>query len=180
MAVPKSKNELLHAIIDSYDKLVADLNRVPPECARDTSMPGHRAGTQMSPADLVAYLIGWNELVLSWHALRSDGIEPEFPAPGYAWNGLGELAQKFYADHADDPWPDLLDQFASAKVRIVELIDGLSEVELYGSPWYGTYTAGRMIQFNTSSPYVNARKRLRAWLRDGHLPSGDVAVTSSS
>lgn len=169
MAVPQNKDELLHAVTDSYDKLVADLGRVPPERARDASMPGHKAGTEMSPADLVAYLIGWNELVLSWHALRAEGVEPEFPAPGYAWNELGELAQQFYADHADASWPELLDRFASAKARIVELIEGLSDVELYGSPWYGKYTAGRMIQFNTSSPYVNARGRLRAWLRQNAL-----------
>jgi hypothetical protein len=32
---------------------------------------------------------------------------------------------------------------------------------LYGRGWYETWTMGRMIQFNTSSPYANARGRLR-------------------
>ena len=32
-----------------------------------------------------------------------------------------------------------------------------------------THTAGRMIQFNSSSPYANARRRIRAWLRDQGL-----------
>ncbi|MFE3838233.1 ClbS/DfsB family four-helix bundle protein [Pseudogemmobacter sonorensis] len=33
-------------------------------------------------------------------------------------------------------------------------------------PWYGKWTKGRMIQFNSTSPYANARGRIRKWLRD--------------
>lgn len=165
MAVPRSKNELLRAIDDSYSKLAADLRRVPIDRARETSLAAHSAGTMMSPADLVAYLIGWNGLVLSWHAQRAAGAEPELPAPGYSWAELGELAQRFYRDHAEASWPDLLHELATAKAGIVHLVDGLSDAELYGWPWYRSYTAGRMIQLNTSSPYANARTRLRAWLR---------------
>ncbi|MBS7548710.1 ClbS/DfsB family four-helix bundle protein [Dietzia sp. Marseille-Q0999] len=64
-------------------------------------MPGHKAGIRMSPADLVAYLVGCSELVRSWCADRQAGIEPDLPAPVYSWNELGELVQKFYPDHAE-------------------------------------------------------------------------------
>ncbi|QSE72367.1 ClbS/DfsB family four-helix bundle protein [Rhodococcus sp. PSBB049] len=165
MAVPQTKNELLQAVTDSYDALARELQRVPTERAREVSLPGHRTGTWMSPADLVAYLIGWNELVLSWHEHRARGIEPQVPAPGYTWGQLGQLAQKFYREKADVPWPDLLQRLAAANSRIVALIRELDDDELYGAPWYRTYTAGRMIQLNTSSPYTNARRRLRTWLR---------------
>lgn len=169
MAVPTTKAELLHAIADGYTKLQGDLARVPEHRAREASMPGHASGTMMSPADLVAYLIGWNEQVLSWHAQRASGLEPAFPADGFAWNQLGELAQKFYADYADLSWEQLLRRLAVAKSAIVVLVESLDDDQLYGATWYGTYTAGRMIQFNTSSPYANARKRIRAWLRDNDL-----------
>jgi hypothetical protein len=36
----------------------------------------------------------------------------DFPETGYRWNALGELAQKFYADHASIPCAELLQQFA--------------------------------------------------------------------
>lgn len=166
MAVPANKAELLHAVVDGYDKLARELVRVPLDLARTQTMPGHAAGTMMSPADLVAYLVGWNELVLSWHEDRAIGIEPAFPAEGFAWNQLGDLAAKFYTDYQDLPWPELLARFETAKNGILDLIHGLSDEELYGDPWYGKHTAGRMIQFNTSSPYANARRRIRAWLRE--------------
>ena len=170
MAVPQSKDELLDAIETAYAKLAGDLQRVPAARAREASLPGHTTNTTMSPADLVGYLIGWNRLVLSWFDQRARGQEPEFPAPGFAWNQLGDLAQQFYRDYNSLSWDELLAAFAQAESQIVALAQSLSEDDLYGSPWYGKYTAGRMIQFNTSSPYVNARRRIRAWLRDQEHP----------
>lgn len=165
MPVPHTEDELLRALTETYGALTRALQRVPAERAREASLPGHRTGTRMSPADLVAYLIGWNELVVSWHDDRARGIEPQLPAPGFTWNQLGSPAQKFYRDHADVPWPQLLQRLDAAHDRIVALVRGLDNGELYGAPWYRTYTAGRMIQLNTSSPYTNARRRLRTWLR---------------
>ncbi|MBO1900895.1 ClbS/DfsB family four-helix bundle protein [Leucobacter weissii] len=165
MAVPASKDELLSAIRTSFDRLDQDLDRVPPQMARDTVLPGHAKDTLMSPADLVAYLIGWNEQVLIWHERRRNGLEDEFPAEGVTWNELGKLARRYYADRADASWEDLRRRLVDVKERIVALIEGSSDEELYGAAWYGKWTLGRMISFNTSSPYANARKRIRAWLR---------------
>ncbi|MCQ4117961.1 ClbS/DfsB family four-helix bundle protein [Rhodococcus tibetensis] len=170
MAVPNDKASLLTAIDANYIKLVADLARVPPERSRERSLPGHSTGTLISPADLVAYLIGWNELVLTWHHDRALGIEPEFPATGYTWSQLGELAQSFYRNCASESWAELLERLSAAESRIVALIDSMSNEELYAKPWYKKYTAGRMIQLNTASPYSNARGRIRKWLRSQHEP----------
>lgn len=169
MTVPTTKAELLEAVVDGHERLARDLDRVPAERARDLTMPGHVAGSMMSPADLVAYLIGWNELVLRWHRQRDAGREPSLPAEGFAWNQLGQLAHRFYADCSTLSWEELLIRFERANHDIVALIRRLSDRDLYGANWYGTYTAGRMIQLNTSSPYANARRRLRAWLRENGL-----------
>lgn len=165
MAVPASKDELLAAIEKTFTRLEKDLDRVPMDRVRDPVLEGHASGTVMSPSDLVAYLIGWNEQVLTWHRRRLAGLPDEFPAEGISWNELGLLAQRYYAEHRDESWPELRDRLAGAKARIVSLVEGHSDEELYGEPWYGTWTMGRMISFNTSSPYTNARGRIRAWLR---------------
>lgn len=163
MAVPASKDELLEAIGSSFDKLMKDLATVPPERSGEKTLTGHVRGSVMSVHDLVAYLTGWNELVLKWHARRAAGQPVDFPETGYRWNQLGELAQKLYADYAGLPFEALLRRFAEAKERIVALIESQDDAALYGAPWYETYTMGRMIQFNTVSPYANARGRLRKW-----------------
>lgn len=163
--VPATKDQLLAAIETSYARLSDDLDRVPATHVREKVLPGHAAGTSISPADLVAYLIGWNEQVLVWNERRAAGLPDEFPAPGAAWNGLGSLALRFYREHEHESWDDLRARLDDAERRIVELVRDRSEEELYGAPWYRRWTLGRMISLNTSSPYANARSRLRRWLR---------------
>lgn len=165
MAVPASKADLLAAITTAFDKLMADLSKVPLNRARERTLDGHAAGTSMSPADLVSYLVGWNELVLKWLDQDDRGAKIDFPDAGFQWNQLGRLAQRFYRDHETLDYPQLLDRLTIAKDRLVVTISGRSDDELFGSPWYGKWTKGRMIQFNTSSPYANARGRIRKWLK---------------
>ena len=165
MAIPQNKAELLLAINSGYDRLVRDLATLSEDVTVDASLEGHAKGTLMSVRDLVSYLIGWNELVLKWHTRKRAGETVDFPETGFKWNELGPLARKFYGDYAELPFPELLGRLADAKARIVALVQSHTDAELYGSPWYEKYTMGRMIQFNTSSPYANARSRLRAWKR---------------
>ena len=165
MAIPASKTELLDAIFDTFDKLIIDLSKVPKDRARDCWLEGHVKGTTMSSADLVSYLIGWNELVLKWLDQDEKGQDVDFPETGFKWNELGQLAQKFYKDCDDVGYHELLDRLKKAKENLVETISARSDSELYGRPWHGKWPKGRMIQFNTSSPYANARGRIRKWLK---------------
>lgn len=139
MTVPKNKVELLTAISTTFDKLMADLERVPKNRARECTLDGHVAGTTMSPSGLLSYLIGWNQ--------------------------LGPLARKFYEDYRSLSYSQLLARLTRAKSLIVENISDRQNDELYGVAWYGKWTKGRMIQLNTSSPYTNARGRIRKWLK---------------
>lgn len=169
MAVPSNKSELIAAIEVGYDKLIAELADIPSGMLREQSLEGHAKGTSMSVDDLLAYLLGWGKLVLKWHKRMALGQEIDWPETGYGWNELGPLARKFYADHAHASHTDLLEQLAQNKQAIVSLIQSKSDSELYGTPWYGKWTMGRMIGFNTASPYVNARGRLRKWKKANGL-----------
>lgn len=165
MPVPSSKAELLVAIEKTFTALDATLDQVPAELAREPVLTGHVKETMMSPADLVAYLIGWNEQVLTWHERRLANLPDELPSAGIKWNELGLLAQRYYATYQDESWTELRAHLLGAKNRLVSLVQGYTDDELYGGQWYGKWTMGRMISFNTSSPYTNARGRVRSWLK---------------
>lgn len=171
MAVPTSKAELLAAIDKTYSELSRDLDRIPAEFVDEPILPGHVAGTMMSPNDVLSYLIGWNEQVLTWHMRRAANLPDEFPAPGIAWNELGKLAQLYYAEFGEIPYVERRGRLQSAKDALVALIEKNSNEQLYGEPWYGKWTMGRMISLNTSSPYSNARRRIRAGLSSVVSPS---------
>jgi len=163
MAVPTSKDELLQAIHTNYEKLKKDLVNIPHELTRNENMEGHSKGTLMSINNLVAYLIGWGELVLKWNRMRDNNEHVDFPETGYKWNELGKLAQKFYKDYENDDYPVLLEKLDQTVKAILLTIGTKTNEELYDAAWYDKWTLGRMIQFNTSSPYNNARGRIRKW-----------------
>ncbi|MBP1874454.1 hypothetical protein J2Z19_004180 [Ensifer adhaerens] len=163
MSVPQTKAELLFAIQTEFAKLRRELDGIAPERFAEPSLDGHAKGTMMSVGDLVAYLIGWGELVIKWIERDEQGLPVDFPETGYKWNELGRLAQKFYNDYQALPPAERLSRLAASKDRLVALIEARDDRALYGQPWYGKWPLGRMIQFNTSSPYANARGRLRKW-----------------
>ncbi|EQB2601377.1 ClbS/DfsB family four-helix bundle protein [Aeromonas salmonicida] len=165
MGIPQDKAELLLAIDTNFGKLLKALQAVPENRAQELAMEGHSKGTRMSVANLVAYLIGWNELVIKWIERDAAGLPVDFPETGFKWNELGRLAQKFYRDYEGLAYPALLARLMTARARIVELIVTRGDDEMYGRPWYEQWTLGRMIQFNTASPYHNANGRLRKWLK---------------
>ena len=165
MGIPSNKAELLLAIDTNFGKLLKALQAVPENRAQELAMEGHSKGTSMSVADLVAYLIGWNELAIKWIERDTAGLPVDFPETGFKWNELGRLAQKFYRDYEGLAYPALLARLMAARARIVELIVTRGDDELYGRPWYEQWTLGRMIQFNTASSYHNANGRLRKWLK---------------
>lgn len=169
VTVAQNKDELLKAISSNFDKLLKELDSIPLARVDERRMEGHAKGTQMSVSNLVAYLVGWNELVLKWLDKDAAGEPIDFPEAGFKWNELGKLAQKFYRDYEGLPYAQLLERFVAAKNRIVSLIESRDDATLYGRRWYTKWTMGRMIQFNTASPYTNARGRLRKWLKETNL-----------
>lgn len=169
MSVPQTKAELLSAVDKNFAKLMSYLNRIPPQITSEVSMEGHAKGTVMSVHNLVAYLLGWNKLVVKWITNDAKGLSVDFPETGYKWNQLGLLAQKFYSDYSALSYGELVEELQRAKSEIVQLIDARTDEVLYGRPWYTKWTMGRMISFNTASPYANAHGRLRKWVKDKDL-----------
>lgn len=177
MAVPQTKAELLDAMESGFNKLRTELASVPEALAITTNMEGHAKGTTICLRDLVAYLTGWGELVLKWNRLRAAGEGPDFPETGYKWNELGKLAAKFYRDYDSLSYAQLLTHFDTTHQELMSLVQSLDDDALYGRPWYGKWSLGRMIQFNTASPYANARIRLRKWKKQ---PLASALVKTSS
>ncbi len=163
MPIPKNKDELLNAIIDNYKKLTTELSTIPIDLTVIKELEGHSKNTLMSVNDLVAYLVGWGQLVLKWHDKKSKGLDVDFPETGFKWNELGLLAQKFYKDYENENFKTLNEKLKDTTNEILKLIEGKSNKDLYETPWYDKWTLGKMIQLNTSSPFKNAKDRIRRW-----------------
>ncbi|KFE97106.1 ClbS/DfsB family four-helix bundle protein [Chryseobacterium luteum] len=165
MSVPATKEELLQAIQTNYSKLHKELENIPDDRAAVRELEGHAKDTVMSVNNLLSYLIGWGELVLKWNEKKAHNQPADFPETGYKWNELGRLAQKFYEDYREDDYRILKQKLDKTVTDITTLIESKTDEELYGEGWYEKWTLGRMIQFNTASPYKNATGRIRKWIR---------------
>lgn len=169
MAIPQNKAELQRAITDNYEKLRMELSTIPLDLRDKKELDGHAKDTLMSINNLVSYLIGWGKLVLKWNALKDNGLHVNFPETGFKWNELGLLAQKFYRDYENDDSKALDSKLENTVKNILALIESKSNPELYELPWYDKWTCGRLIQLNTSSPYKNAKDRIRKWKKTKQL-----------
>jgi hypothetical protein len=171
MAVPTNKEELQKAIISNYTKLKKELLTIPFEKTSINELEGHSKGTLMSINNLISYLVGWGELVIKWNEKKDNNEAVDFPETGYKWNELGKLAQKFYEDFKDDDFNSLIIKLDKTVETILLLIENKSNKELYEVTWYEKWTLGRMIQFNTSSAYLNAKNRIRKWKKTQNTKS---------
>lgn len=165
MAVPEDKKQLIEAIEKNYRLLKIQMNRFPPAQRTLRVMEGHAKDTLMSLDDLVSYLIGWGQLVLKWQENFKNVEDIDFPDTNYKWNELGRLAQKFYLDYSSYTSEELVQLLDTVVSEILQNIDKTTNFDLYEKPWYGKWTLGRMIQFDTASPYNNAKNRIAKHLK---------------
>ena len=169
MAVPINKEELQKAIGTNYNKLKKELSTIPVALTSIKDLEGHAKDTTMSINNLISYLIGWGELVLKWNREKDNNEPVDFPETGYKWNELGKLAQKFYQDYEDIDFNRLCSKLDETVAEILNVIERKSNTELYEVSWYEKWTLGRMIQFNTASPYTNATGRIRKWKKEHNI-----------
>lgn len=67
LTIPKTKEELIKEIIDNYTKLTTELSTIPKDCTTNKELEGHSKNTLISINNLIAYLVGWGQLVLKWN-----------------------------------------------------------------------------------------------------------------
>jgi hypothetical protein len=161
MPIPTNKTELIQQICDELKRLRVELENIPFDRYHLKNMDAHQKGEKMSLHNLLSYLLGWSQLVITWKLNDDNNQTQHFPCNGYKWNELGKLANKFYADFADIGSEELFKEYESAIQNIVLFLNKESNHKLYECNWYKNYTMGRMVQLNTSSPIKNAILRIR-------------------
>lgn len=164
MPRPTSKTDLLAAIEKERSALETYLETLTPEQMTDPGIVG-----EWSVKDVLAHLIEWEQMVLSWHAAGLRGETPELPAPGFKWNQTPALNQQIFEKHRERPLDDVLGQFQVSHQEILGVIQGLSNEDLFSAgrfAWTKKNTLGTYFVSATSSHYLWARKEIRKGMRN--------------
>ena len=124
----KSKQELIEEIskraklfIDEFSDITEkDRNKLIDEVDR-------------TPAQMIAYQLGWMNLILYWEQQEQKGIAVVTPHADYKWNNLGGLYESFYKQYEEYSLQELGALFKASERAIIQLIENLTNDELFQS-----------------------------------------------
>lgn len=169
MTTYESKDILKQAIMKTYNQYDEEFNMIREEMKDDRIEDVSR-----TPAENLAYQVGWTTLLLQWEQHETEGKVVHTPAEGYKWNQLGTLYSLFNEKYACQSLVALRAQLKQNVLTICDMLDRMSEEEVFEPhqrKWADDATAKavwpvyKFIHVNTVAPFKNFRTQIRKWKR---------------
>ncbi|WEV60554.1 ClbS/DfsB family four-helix bundle protein [Streptococcaceae bacterium ESL0729] len=170
MKVYKDKEELKSEIKKSYDKYIAEFKDIPENLKDQKSDASER-----TPAENLAYQLGWTNLLLSWERDEKLGLEVKTPSDKFKWNQLGDLYKWFTDTYASLSLDELEEKLSKNVDDILKMIDGMTEEEIFevhqrkwadGATKNAVWEVYKFIHINTVAPFGTFRTKIRKWKRE--------------
>ena len=163
----ENKDELKNEIKKTFEKYNAEFETIP-EDLKDTRVDE----VDRTPAENLAYQVGWTTLLLKWEEDEKKGKDVKTPSDSFRWNQLGELYQWFTDTYASNSLKDLKSMLTENIEAIYLMIDELNEEELFKPhmrKWAdeatktATWEVYKFIHVNTVAPFGTFRTKIRKW-----------------
>jgi hypothetical protein len=168
MKTYETKQDLINEINKTYSVFVAEFVDVD-----EKNLHLRIKTVDKTPFEMLAYQIGWLELVMSWEKNEMAGKEVIMPAPGIKWNKLGDLYQSFYEKYKELSLSRLLKKFEKTNLAFIEFIAQLDEDVIFGEnkrEWASSTTSKwpvwKWIHINSVAPFTNFRVKIRKWKKE--------------
>lgn len=123
-----------------------------------------------TPAQMLAYQLGWMQLLLYWEEQNRKGIEVQTPTPELKWNQLGVLYDQFDEQYSGETLEALIQLFELSIDKITEMVGQYTEEELFkegGRQWATTTPSNwpiwKWIHINTVALFKSFRTKIRRW-----------------
>ena len=175
MRTYENKEELKNEINKSFAKYISEFDDIP-EYLKDMRVDE----VDRTPAENLAYQVGWTTLVIKWESDERKGLHVKTPSDNFRWNQLGGLYQWF-----TDTYAHLSLQELNENINMIyEMIDSLSDEELFEPhmrKWAdeATKTAVwevyKFIHVNTVAPFGTFRTKIRKWKKIALQPGIEIS-----
>ena len=161
------KNSELASFNKTFEKYISEFDSIP-EALKDKRVDE----VDRTPAENLAYQVGWTTLVLKWEEDERKGLQVKTPSDEFKWNQLGELYQWFTDTYAHLSLQELKAELNENVKSICAMIDSLSADELFKPhmrKWADDATKAavwevyRFIHVNTVAPFGTFRTKIRKW-----------------
>ena len=159
-----TKEALIAAIQKTYTLFDKELDDVPAE-----KINIRIDEVDKTPQEMIAYQLGWLNLVMSWEKDELAGKKVITPSPDYKWNQLGPLYQQFYREYSGYSLQDLRILFKQSIEKWCAWIEQLSDEELFipnRRQWSVTnanWPLWKWLHINSVAPFKTFRAKLRKW-----------------
>lgn len=161
----KSKQELIDEISNRAKQFIDEFYNIQ-EGDNDKLIDG----VDRTPRQMVAYQLGWINLILDWEKQEQQGITVITPHTDYKWNNLGGLYKSFYTQFENYSLKELCSMFEIAVQKIIKLTENYTDAELFqsgGRKWASSTPAKwaiwKWIHTNTVAPFKSFRSKIRKW-----------------
>ncbi len=167
MRTYNNKEELKNEIKKTYEKYIAEFDNIP-ENLKDKRCEE----VDRTPAENLAYQVGWTTLVLKWEEDEKNGVDFNTPSNDFKWNELNKLYEWFTNTYASNSLKDLTAMLDNNINNIYKMIDSMTEDELFKphmrewadkSTKSAVWEAYKFIHVNTVSPFGTFRTKIRKW-----------------
>ena len=167
MRTYENKEELKTEIRKTFEKYISEFDNIP-EALKDIRVDE----VDRTPAENLAYNVGWTTLVLKWEEDERNGLPVKTPSDEFKWNQLGGLYQRFTDTYAPLSLTELKNMLNENVTALYAMIDSMSEDELFQPhmrKWAddATKTAVwevyKFIHVNTVAPFGTFRTKIRKW-----------------
>lgn len=161
------KDELKEEVLKSYKKYIAEFDEIP-EDLKDIRIDE----VDRTPAENLAYQVGWTTLILKWESDELRGLEVKTPTETFKWNQLGELYQYFTDTYAGLTIKELTAQLSDNVYAICNMIDLMGEEVLFkphmrkwadGATKNAVWEVYKFIHINTVAPFGTFRTKICKW-----------------
>ena len=162
-----SKVELTNAIKASYKKYIDEFENIS-EDLKDKRFEE----VDRTPAENLAYQVGWTTLLLKWEKDEKAGLEVHTPSENFKWNNLTELYKWFNKEYSHLSLAELKSILNKNISDIYKMIDEMPEDELFKPhqrKWADSSTKTtvwevcKFIHINTIAPFGTFRTKIRKW-----------------
>ena len=167
MRTYENKEELKTEICKTFEKYISEFDNIP-EALKDIRVDE----VDRTPAENLAYNVGWTTLVLKWEEDERNGLPVKTPSDEFKWNQLGGLYQWFTDTYAPLSLTELKNMLNENVTALYAMIDSMSDDELFQPhmrKWAddATKTAVwevyKFIHVNTVAPFGTFRTKIRKW-----------------
>lgn len=161
----KNKEALIAEIEKTANLFITEFDSIE-EADKDKSLEG----ADRTPAQMIAYNLGWMNLLMGWDRDELAGKEVFTPAPDYKWNKLGGLYESFYKQHEAYTLGELKRMYRDCVAELIQWLNLFSDEDLFGQDvrkWASStpskWPIWKWIHINTVAPFKTFRSKIRKW-----------------